>query len=83
MNPVVSNLYVNHNLSASLSNIPVDVSSVKQEFGVNKLNCGAGNVQFLFDLYDNAATISSSSNIIVFKSGNTLPILLGKPSLFG
>jgi hypothetical protein len=35
--------------------------SVSNRFGFIRLTSGAGNVQFLFDLYDKAATISSSS----------------------
>ena len=48
-------------------------------FGVIKEICGAGNVQFLFDLYERAATTSSSSITIICESGYTFPILLGKP----
>ena len=58
-------------------NTPVSAPS-----GVIVATLGAGKVQFRLDLYDKAATISSSSNTIICKSGKTLPILLGLPSGF-
>ena len=48
-------------------------------FGVNNDNLGAGIVQFLLDLFEIAATTSSSSIMTVCWSGNTLPILLRLP----
>ena len=47
--------------------------AIPQVFGVTNEICGAVNVQFLLDLYDIAAIISSSSIIINLLSGNTLP----------
>ena len=71
------NLYVTHKYSVSADKIPTVSEPVLQMLGTIKPNLGAGNVQFLFDLYESAATISSSSNTINSESGNTLPTLFG------
>ena len=79
MNVVLfDNLYVTQRVSPIPVKIPVEFDT-PPVFGVNNETCGAGKVQFLFALYESAATISSSSITTICVSGYTLPTLLGSP----
>ena len=50
--------------------------------GACKTAANSGNVQFLLDLYDIDATISSSVKTTIFNCGKTLPTMFGdKPEL--